>query len=81
MKKNLRNIGFILALGAISMTSCSETPTENVEISTEQLDEAIEKEVEELEVEVEQIIEEHKCEEGKCGDGAATEEVEVIEEN
>jgi hypothetical protein len=94
MKKNLRKIGFILALGTVSfsMTNCGGgmTAEEAEKLAAEMeakanaaLDEAaadMEAEVEAAAEEAEAHAEEHKCEEGKCAEGAAAEAAEHVEE-
>jgi hypothetical protein len=91
MKKNLRKIGFILALGTVSfsMTNCGSSMTqEEIDAAAAEmeaklngaLDEAaaeIEAEADEAAAHAEEAVEEaHKCEPGKCEGGAAAEAVE-----
>lgn len=90
MKKNLRKIGFILALGTVSfsMTNCGSVSEEEAAKmaadaeanANELLDQAVEEveaHADEAAAHAEEAVEEaHKCEPGKCEGGAAAEAVE-----
>ncbi len=85
MKKNLRNIGFILALGAMTMTSCSEaTEAANTakDTAVDAAHGAADKAAEVAGDAVEAVAGDHKCEEGKCGDAMekATDAAEEVHE-
>ena len=93
MKKNLRKIGFILALGTVSfsMTNCGGMTEEEAAKAAEEMEaklngiadeaaNAIEAEVEEAKDAAHDATEEHKCEEGKCEDGAVEGAAEHVEE-
>ncbi len=81
MKRNLRNLGFVLALGAISMVSCSEAneaaehATDAAHGAVEHVEDAAHKtadKAEEVVNDTKEAVEgEMKCEAGKCGDGMA----------
>ena len=79
MKKNLRKIGFILALGAMTMTSCSEaTDAANAaaETATDAAHGAADKAVDAahgVADKVGEVAGDHKCEAGKCGDAKEAE--------